>query len=146
MKKQSCQSKIKHTCGTKNFASCIDYQTDLPEFSELECPSIEETTEELYNLVGEIKEETDLSELGERCLEYLLDENDKIIVKNVLLKFEEKICELEEKINELENRPLCDQPLGDCIDTKCLVDACENPITTWGQLVQILIDRECETP
>ena len=30
--------------------------------------------------------------------------------------------------------------------SKCLVDACENPITTWGQLVQILIDRECETP
>lgn len=146
MKKQSCHSKIRHTCGTKNFASCIDYQTELPEFSELECPSIEETTEELYDLVGEIKEETDLSELGEKCLEYLLDENDKIVVKNVLLKFEEKICELSEKVNLLENRPLCEMPLGDCVDTKCLVDSCENPITTWGQLVQILIDRECETP
>ena len=144
MKKQSCQSKVKHTCtGSIQYALCTQYETDLPEFSELECPSIEETTEELYNLVGEIKEETDLSELGERCLEYLLDENDKIVVKNVLLKFEEKICELEQKINELINRPLCEQPLGDCIDTKCLVDSCENPISTWGQLVQILIDREC---
>ena len=143
---KKCNQKIKHTCGSIVFADCTSYETELPEFSELECPSIEETTEELYNLVGEIKEETDLSELGERCLEYLLDENDKIVVKNVLLKFEEKICELEEKITSLENRPLCNQPLGDCIDTKCSVDACENPITTWGQLAQILIDRECETP
>ena len=146
MKKKSCQSKVKHTCGSIVFADCTSYETELPEFSELECPSIEETTEELYNLVGEIKEQTDLSELGEACLEYLLDENDKIVVKNVLLKFEEKICELEEKVNEIENRPLCNQPLGDCIDTKCLVDPCGDPILTWGQLVQILIDRKCETP
>ena len=95
MKKQSCQSKVKHTCtGSIQYALCTSYETELPEFSELECPSIEETTEELYNLVGEIKEETDLSELGEKCLEYLLDENDKIVVKNVLLKFEEEICNL----------------------------------------------------
>ena len=147
MKKQSCQSKVKHTCtGSVQYALCTIYETDLPEFSELECPSIEETTEELYNFVGEIKEETDLSELGEKCLEYVENEEGKIIVKNVLLKFEEKICELSEKVNLLENRPLCDMPLGDCVDTKCLVDSCENPITTWRQLVQILIDRECETP
>ena len=79
MKKQSCQSKVKHTCtGSIQYALCTSYETELPEFSELECPSIEETTEELYNLVGEIKEQTDLSELGEKCLEYLLDENDKL--------------------------------------------------------------------
>ena len=143
--KKNC-NKIKHTCGSIVFAGCTSYQTDLPEFSELECPSIEETTEELYNLVGEIKEETDLSELGEKCLEYLLDENDKIVVKNVLLKFEEKICELEEKINELENRPLCEMPLGDCVDTKCLVDACSENISTVGQLLQALVDLNCETP
>ena len=56
--KKNC-NKIKHTCGSIVFADCTSYQTDLPEFSELECPSIEETTEELYNLVGEIKEQTD---------------------------------------------------------------------------------------
>ena len=79
MKKQSCQSKVNHTCtGSIQYALCTSYEGILPEFSELECPSIEETTEELYNLVGEIKEETDLSELGEKCLEYLLDENDKL--------------------------------------------------------------------
>ena len=108
MKKQSCQSKVKHTCtGSIQYALCTSYQTELPEFSELECPSIEETTEELYNLVGEIKEQTDLSELGERCLEYLLDENDKIVVKNVLLKFEEEICNLKEKVNLLETTDIC---------------------------------------
>ena len=65
MKKQSCQSKVKHTCtGSIQYALCTSYETELPEFSELECPSIEETTEELYNLVGEIKEETDFTNLG----------------------------------------------------------------------------------
>ena len=147
MKKQSCQSKVKHTCtGSIQYALCTVYEGVLPEFSELECPSIEETTEELYNLVGEIKEETDLSELGNSCLEYVETEEGKLIVKNVLLKFEEKICELEEKVNELENRPLCNQPLGDCVDTKCLVDACSENISTVGQLLQALVDINCETP
>ena len=37
-------------------------------------------------------------------------------------------------------------PLGDCINTACLVDPCGSPITTWGQLIQILVDKQCETP
>ena len=142
MKKQSCHSKIRHTCGTKNFASCIDYQTELPEFSELECPSVEETTEELYNLVGEIKEETDLSELGEKCLEYLLDENDKIIVKNVLLKFEEKICELEEKVDLLETTDICNKSIVPCsLDFGDLVDTCGNQPTTLSEALQLILDN-----
>ena len=141
MKKQSCQSSIKHTCGTKNYAACVEYQTELPEFSELECPSIEETTEELYDLVGEIKEETDLSELGEKCLEYLLDENDKIVVKNVLLKFEEKICELEEKVNELKTVNVCNQSITSCnLDFGDLVDACGSQPTTLAETLQLILD------
>ena len=142
MKKQSCQSKVKHTCtGSIQYALCTQYETDLPEFSELECPSIEETTEELYNLVGEIKEETDLSELGEKCLEYLLDENDKIVVKNVLLKFEEEICELEEKINLLETTDICNKSIVSCsLDFGDLVDTCGNQPTTLAETLQLILD------
>ena len=143
--KKNC-NKIKHTCGSIVFADCTSYQTDLPEFSELECPSIEETTEELYNLVGEIKEETDLKDLGDKCLEYVETEEGKIIVKNVLLKFEEEICNLKEELETVKNRPLCEMPLGDCVDTKCLVDACNENISTVGQLLQALVDINCETP
>lgn len=85
--KKSCGSKIKHTCtGNLQYSTCVQYELELPEFSELgDCVSIEDTTNELYNLVGEIRTETDLSELGNECLDYVLEEG-KIIVKNVLLK------------------------------------------------------------
>ena len=148
MKKQSCQSKVKHTCtGSIQYALCTQYETDLPEFSELECPSIEETTEELYNLVGEIKEQTDLSELGERCLEYLLDENDKIVVKNVLLKFEEEICNLKEELELVKNRQICDTPITECLpDLGCLALPCDTSIVTLGDWMLAVQTKICETP
>ena len=141
MKKKSCQSSIKHTCGSTTYATCVSYESELPEFSELECPSIEETTEELYNLVGEIKEQTDLSELGEKCLEYLLDENDKIVVKNVLLKFEEEICELEEKVNLLETTDICNKSIVPCsLNFGDLADTCGNQPTTLAETLQLILD------
>ena len=143
----NCHNKIKHTCGSIVFADCTSYQTDLPEFSELECPSIEETTEELYNLVGEIKEQTDLSELGEKCLEYLLDENDKIVVKNVLLKFEEKICNLKEELELVKNRQICSIPITECLpDLGCLALPCDTSITTLGDWMLAVQTKLCETP
>ena len=149
MKKQSCQSKVKHTCtGSIQYALCTSYETELPEFSELECPSIEETTEELYNLVGEIKEETDLSEIGEKCLEYLLDENDKIVVKNVLLKFEEEICNLKEELETVKNRQICSIPITECFPNgfDCLALPCDTSIVTLGDWMLAVQTKLCETP
>ena len=149
MKKQSCQSKVKHTCtGSIQYALCTSYEGILPEFSELECPSIEETTEELYNLVGEIKEQTDLSEIGEKCLEYLLDENDKIVVKNVLLKFEEEICNLKEELEIVKNRQICDIPITECFPNgfDCLIGDCDNSIVTLKDWMLAMQTRICETP
>jgi hypothetical protein len=141
---KKCNQKIKATCGVTNFATCIYYENTINTDSELDdntCLTIEETTQDIYNQL----ENLDLSALGELCLEYVQDSG-KNIVKNVLLKFEEKICEYEERITELENRPLCEMFLGDCVDTKCLVDACNENISTVGQLLQALVDLNCETP
>ena len=142
--KKNC-NKIKHTCGSIVFAGCTSYEGILPEFSELECPSIEETTEELYNLVGEIKEETDLKDLGERCLEYVETEEGKIIVKNVLLKHEDEICLLKSRVKQLEDRQLCDFPISSCgIDLKCLSLPCDTSITNLGQLLDAMITKICQ--
>ena len=144
---RNCNNSVKQTCGSTTYATCVSYESELPEFSELgDCVDLEQTTAELYELVGTIKEETDLSELGNSCLDYLLDDNDKIIVKNVLLKFEEKICELQDRILELEERPLCSLPIGDCVDTLCLEDACSNTITTFGEWMNAVTVKICETP
>lgn len=148
MKKQSCQSKVKQTCtGSVQYALCTIYETDLPEFSELECPSIEETTEELYNLVGEIKEETDLSELGDRCLEYVETEEGKLIVKNILLKFEEEICNLKEELVLVKNRQVCDVPITECLpDLDCLALPCDTTIITLGDWMLAVQTKLCEIP
>lgn len=141
---KKCNQKIKHTCGNIVFADCTSYEGTVnadSEFDEDSCLSIEQTTQDIYNQLDNL----DLSELGELCLNYV-QENNKNIVKNVLLKHEEKICELEARVLELENRPLCEMPLGDCVDTKCLVDACSENISTVGQLLQALVDINCETP
>jgi hypothetical protein len=138
-----CKPKIKHTCGTKVFATCVEYETELPEFSEIDdCPTIEETTEELYTLVGE----SQLEGLGELCLEYVKTEEDKIIVSYVLAKFEEEICNLKEQVETLsEPIDICSLPITECgLDLKCITDACNEDIQTFGQLVQAMIDKICE--
>ena len=114
------------------------------EFSESN--DHERKSREKIGKTGEIKEETDLSELGNQCLEYVETEEGKIVVKNVLLKFEEKICELQERILELEERPLCSLPISDCVNTLCLEDACNNTITTFGEWMNAVTVKICETP
>lgn len=144
---KNCNQKIKHTCGSTVFADCTSYEGVLPEFSELECPSIEETTEELYDLVGEIKEETDLSELGNSCLEYVQTEEGKIIVKNVLLKFEEEICNLKEELELVKNRQICSIPITECLpNLDCLALPCDTSITTLGDWMLAVQTKLCETP
>ena len=137
-------NKISHTCGERTYLICSEYEGMVNSDSSLveeSCLNGQEVVQDIYNQLGNL----DLSALGELCLSYV-QENNKNIVKNVLLKFEEKICEYEQRITELENRPLCEMPLGDCVDTKCLVDACSENISTVGQLLQALVDINCETP
>lgn len=144
-------NKTKYTCGdTAVFAECVSFegtpnpQSDLVESS---CISEEDVSQDQYNQLEEIWNEIDLSELGDKCLEYVETEEGKVVVKNVLLKFEEEICALKEKIENLENTPLCNRLIDtNCLDLKCLTDACSNTITTYGELFQALIDNACPTP
>ena len=136
-------NKIKHTCGSgRNFAVCIETEGEVNADSTLvgeTCTNLQENLDDIYNQL----ENLDLSALGELCLTYVQEDN-KNIVKNVLLKFEEEICNLKEELETVKNRPLCEMPLGDCVDTKCLVDACNENISTVGQLLQALVTKSCE--
>ena len=137
-----CNQKIKYTCDGEKPAVCIRYEGEVntnSEYTNESCLSIEETTQDIYNQLEDIN----LSELGNSCLEYV-SEQGRLKVKSVLLKLEEEICTLKEKITELEERPLCDYKINNCIDTSCLVDACGEQITTYGQLMQAIVDRLCD--
>jgi hypothetical protein len=135
--------KIKYGCETA-FASCVTYETPLPDFSEIVgCADLDETTTELYCLVKDIKTEIDLSELGEKCLTYT-EVAGKTFVKNALLKMEEEICLLKEEVNTLKTTAIFDKPLtGSGIDLDCLPDFYIDPITTYGDLFQALIAKVC---
>ena len=136
----NCHNKIKHTCSSTNYATCIHYESSVntdSQYDENDCLSIEETTQDIYNQL----ENLDLSALGELCLSYV-QENNKNIVKNVFLKFEEKICELSEKVNLLETTDICNQSITSCnLDFGDLVDACGNQPTTLAETLQLILDN-----
>ena len=136
----NCHNKIKQTCGSTNYSTCIHYEGSVNADSELvneTCLDLEQTTQDIYNQL----ENLDLSALGELCLSYV-QENNKNIVKNVLLKFEEKICELENRVEELETVDICNQSITSCnLDFGDLVDACGNQPTTLAETLQLILDN-----
>lgn len=137
-------NKIKQTCGDSLFSNCVFHQSELPSFSELEpCDTtIAETTDELYSFVGEIKNEINLSELSSECLTYVTTEEGKIVVKNVLLKFEQEICELKEKVNLLETINICQQNISTCnLDFGTLTNQCDVQPTTLSETLQLILDQ-----
>jgi len=133
-------NKIKHTCASRNFATCIDYENDINEDSSLDvnsCISVDEALKDIYTQLEGIN----LSQLGEGCLEYLLEDN-KIKVKNVLKKFEDKICELNQKITELETITICNTNIEDCnLNLYDLVDSCGQQPSTLAEVLQLLLDQ-----
>ena len=137
-------NKTKHTCTQENYATCIHYELELPDFSTItdNCYNLEETTADLYTLVGGIKDEIDLSSLADSCIEYIENEDGKVVVQEVLKKHQEKICELETKVGDLENTHLCNLPVEGCnLEIGALVDQCGVQPQTVGDLLQVLINQ-----
>ena len=133
-------NKIKHTCSSTNYATCIltegEVNTDS-ELFEVECTNLQENLDDIYNQL----ENLDLSALGELCLSYVQEDN-KNIVKNVLLKFEEKICELENRVEELETVDICNQSIVPCnLDFGTLTTECGDQPTTLAETLQLILDN-----
>lgn len=133
-------NKLKYNCGSlKQNARCTFYEGDLAEFSELEdCITIEETTEELYETVQEIKDSLDLSELGKDCLDYTeFQQGKELKISEVLMTFENEICDLKEKKDTGSKLDISK------LNLRCLVDPCNNTIDTEEKLLQLIIDKIC---
>lgn len=100
--KNNC-SKTIDTCDGLKPSLCIIYEGETNTLSEIkeECPlTIEATTQDVYNQLEEIN----LTSLGSKCLQYIKTTKGKTIVKNVLLKYEEVICDLIQRVEALENQ------------------------------------------
>lgn len=135
-----CHNKISHTCGERTYLICSEYEGTVNTDSSLteeSCLNGQEVVQDIYNQL----ENLDLSALGELCLSYTTVEG-KNIVKNVLLKFEEKICELSEKVNLLETVNICNQNITSCnLEFGSLVDACGDQPTTLAETLQLILDN-----
>lgn len=142
---KNCGSKIKHTCAEKNYATCIYYELEVPAFSSLveqDCTTIEETTEDQYEILGGIKSEIDLSALGQDCITYGVTPK---TVKSVLLQYEQEICDLKDRVNTLETTAICDMDITNCGLT--LPDnPCGGTFSTLGELLGYLLDNTTPTP
>jgi hypothetical protein len=143
---KNCGNKIKHTCSEKNYATCVYYELEVPNFSNLvgeDCKTLEETTEDQYDILEGIKSEIDLSDLGEDCLTYEVTPK---TVKSVLLQYEQEICDLRAKVEALETTAICDINITNCgIDLSGINNNCSSPVTTLGELLAYLVDNT-QTP
>ena len=139
-------NKLKNTCGIKTPSRCVFYDLDLPEFSKLsilnDCITIEETTDDLYNLTDLILSSIDTKDLGKQCLNYKVSQNkykpseNIIFIKDILLKFEEEIC-------SLKNNNKTEVDIIKNLDFKCLQDPCNNDINSLETLLQVIINEIC---
>ena len=133
---ETCNNR-KYSCGDKISSICTIYDGGLPIWSELNdelCVTIEETTEELYEQVSEIKENLDTSNLGEACLQYPNNENIK--QKDANLVFEKTLCDLLDIAKDSSNSILtCD------LNYEGLVEECDDIPKNFCQFAQFILDE-----
>ena len=143
---KNCGNKIKHTCSEKNYATCVYYELEVPDFSSLidqDCITLEETTEDIYDLIGNIKSEIDLAALGQDCITHGVTPK---TVKNVLLRYEQEICDLKAEVEILKTTAICDINITDCgLDLSGINNNCSSPVTTLADLLGYLLDNT-QTP
>ncbi len=137
--------KKKYECIGKQSAECVFYERKLPEYSKLKddsCVVTAETTEELYELFGELKKNFDLSNVKKGCLEF---DSDKETVVDLLNKMIEKLCNHEtSKGGEKSTLSISDIKITNDLDLSCLEDRCGNKIKSLSDLLQALVDKVCK--
>lgn len=137
--------KIKYGCDT-TYATCVVTEVIPNSQSSLveeECISQQDFNDDVYEQLENIQTQSDLSELGNLCLDYV-EIGGKVFVKNALLKLEEEICSLKEEVKILKTTAIFDKSLvGSGLDLYCLTDLCNSTITTYGELFQALITKSC---
>ena len=133
---ETCNNR-KYSCGEKISSICTMYDGELPVWSELNnelCATIEETTEEIYNQVSNIKENLDTNNLGGACLQYPNNENIK--QKDANLVFEKNICDLLEIVKDNTNSVLACE-----LNYEGLVEECDDIPKNFCQFAQFILDE-----
>lgn len=138
-------NKLKYNCGKRLNARCTFYDGYIPEDSDLtneDCVTIEETTQDLYEITDDIKSQINLSELEDDCIDYEEEESGNVKVNEAIIKHQQEICEIKELLSNIDpEAPVIDL---EQIDTECLVDVCEDGFNSPEELLQAIITKLCE--
>lgn len=145
----ACKNKPKYNCGSKVNAKCVFYDLTAPSFSKLhdeECLVAEETIEDLYNLVGWVRESIDISDIDASCLDidkvedsYDTDEQ-RYLLKDVVEKLVEKACNDEDSFGGGSGNL---NSVIEGLNYRCLVNTCGTNPGSLKELLQMIIDAVC---
>mgnify|MGYP006428342399 CR=1 FL=1 len=123
-------NKIKNTCIDNTHATCVDYELDISNISNIteDCVTIEDTTQDLYQLVESLQ-----NKIG-------VEENE--VVADLIDAQSSLIETLQQKVEILENQNVCEQSIEDCnLELQGLVDICGEQPDTVGDLLQIIVNQ-----
>lgn len=90
----NCGGKQSNLCGSKVYAECTEVQTQPPSFSSLyedDCISAENVIEDVYELIGGIKEEIDVTGLINGCITFTNPKTSSSVIAQMYAK----LCALE---------------------------------------------------
>lgn len=120
----TCKKKYSNTCSDINYAPCVRYEEELPEFTKIDkdCVNLEDTTKDIYEIIGELKEQLP-EELKER-----------------LEQVEEEVVTLKQKVEQLENKNYCEIDMSSCVEVDG-VDPCGDSITTLGAILNDIYSK-----
>lgn len=96
----TCENKLKLSCPPDSpFANCVRTEVVIPEFSTLQnsCNSVQEVEEDMYTLIGEIKEEIDMSEVTSTCYTLPIEKTVKSLIEAILAR----LCAQQQEIEDL---------------------------------------------
>lgn len=139
----ACNEELSNTCMNPIKSTCVDFEGTLGANTKIEdsCVNQHEVNEDLYILTDEIIADTDVSAVTSACITIPADAS----VKDIITLYEVKICELNDQVETLENIAYEDLDITTWSLTipSCIADACANPPTKLGPLVQAMMDAQC---
>lgn len=141
----ACNDNASNVCIDSTLSNCVDHKGALGANTTItdDCVTQSDVNTDLYAITDKIIEEQDTSGLGNLCITYPVTDG-KITLKSVVETNEQEICNLNTRVTALEGVNFANLDItGFNLNFECLVDPCGDPITTLGQLLQIMITQTC---
>lgn len=140
----SCKDKISNLCVDPIYSTCVDYEGPLGANTKIteDCVNQFDVNGDLYAITDEVIAGLDNSALTSTCITIPANST----TAEIIALYEAKICELDTEVTALQSIDYSTLDITGWGLTipPCIADACNNPPTTLGTLLQVIMDqRNC---